>query len=287
MKIMIAEYAVGVGDDLYITEGMAMLTTLLDSFEALGHDVIFPKKVDDFIEYIKRNSADCDCGLVIAPDELLYGFTSILEESTVNLGSSPASVKLCADKRLTSERLGEYGISTPRVFESSPSKPVKKYVVKPTQGCASEGIFITEDFLLRDGHLTTEFVEGDHLSVSIIVGDTTLPLTINKQIIEFSDGIEYIGGLVPCEVSAKEEIIDVAIRSAVALGCRGYVGVDIVSGDEFYVVDVNPRPTTSILGIMQVMEGEIADLIIRAKFGDLPEVVETNGEFTFRLNEMF
>lgn len=159
MKVMVAEYAVGVGDNLYITEGKAMLTTLLDSFEALGHDVIYPENVDDFGEYIKKNSGDCDCGLVIAPDTLLYEYIQMLEENTVNLGSSPASVKLCADKRRTSERLIEYGISTPKVFESPPSKPAKKYVVKPIQGCASEGVQITEDFLLRDDHLTTEFVE--------------------------------------------------------------------------------------------------------------------------------
>jgi len=286
MRVMVAEYAVGMGDDAYIAEGKAMLTTLLDSFQALGHEVIHPEKIDDFGEYIMKNSRDCDCGLVIAPDELLYEYTRILEESTVSLGSSPASVKLCANKKSTSQKLNEYDIPTPKVYESSPLKHAKKYVVKPIQGCASEGIFITEDFLIKDDHLTTEFVEGDHLSVSLVVGDNVLPLTINRQIMEFSDEINYIGGVVPYEAFAKEEIIDVAIRSAVALGCNGYVGVDIVSGDEHYVVDVNPRPTTSILGIKRVMREEIADLILRAKFGGLPDVVEIDGEVSFQLSEL-
>ena len=286
MKVMVAEYAVGVGDDSYIAEGKAMLTTLLDSFKALGHEVVHPEEIDDFGEYIMRNSGDCDCGLVIAPDELLYEYTRMLEEGTVNLGSSPASVKLCADKRITSQKLNEYDIPTPKVYESPPLKHAKKYVVKPIQGCASEGIFITEDFLIKDDNLTTEFVEGDHLSVSLIVGGNALPLTINRQIIEFSDEVKYIGGVVPYEAFAKEEIIDVAIRSAVALGCKGYVGVDIVSGDEHYVVDVNPRPTTSILGIRRVMREEIADLILKAKFGGLPDVVKTYGEVSFRLSDL-
>jgi len=51
--------------------------------------------------------------------------------------------------------------------------------------------------------------------------------------------------------------------------------------DELYVVDVNPRLTTSILGISKVIDHEIGDLIIRAGLGDLPESVGITGTFEF------
>jgi predicted ATP-grasp superfamily ATP-dependent carboligase len=41
--------------------------------------------------------------------------------------------------------------------------------------------------------------------------------------------------------------------AARALGLSGYAGIDLVVGDLPRVVDVNPRPTTSIVGIAKVM----------------------------------
>jgi len=41
--------------------------------------------------------------------------------------------------------------------------------------------------------------------------------------------------------------------------------VDIVLGDMPYVVDVNPRPTTSIIGISRVMNEEIGEPHVEIK----------------------
>ena len=85
----------------------------------------------------------------------------------------------------------------------------------------------------------------------------------------------------PYHCERNEEIIDVAKKTARILGCRGYAGVDIVLGDKPYVVDVNPRPTSSIIGISRVMETQIADLIIKSKFGELPDHVKSKRQFHF------
>jgi predicted ATP-grasp superfamily ATP-dependent carboligase len=61
----------------------------------------------------------------------------------------------------------------------------------------------------------------------------------------------------------------------------------MVLGDKPYVVDVNPRPTTSIIGISRVMEYEIADLILKSSFGELPASVKVSGSFTFKKEELF
>jgi hypothetical protein len=53
------------------------------------------------------------------------------------------------------------------------------------------------------------------------------------------------------------------------------------SADLPRVVDVNPRPTTSIVGIAKVMCEELADLISMARFATLPERVAVEGRCEF------
>ena len=52
---------------------------------------------------------------------------------------------------------------------------------------------------------------------------------------------------------------------------RGYAGIDLVVGDLPRVVDANPRPTTSIVGISKVMREELADLILRVRISAVGE----------------
>jgi predicted ATP-grasp superfamily ATP-dependent carboligase len=109
---------------------------------------------------------------------------------------------------------------------------------------------------------------------------------VNKQLVCVEAGFEYQGGIVPYRSDREEEILKVAKMAALALGLSGYAGIDLVVGDLPRVVDVNPRPTTSIVGIAKVMREEIADLILRARFATLPERVAVEGVCEFRKGEM-
>ena len=262
---------------------------------------------DGFAAAIERIARTCDAGIVIAPDELLADLTAIVEESTVNLGCPSESVRNCADKLICSHILSDNGIAVPGVIDDSGAGGMSgadagaRYVIKPRSGCASEGISIvmarsgrsTEvtaskgkalsgKMNLGDDFIVTELVSGEHLSASLVIGKTALPLTVNKQMVEIgTETIKYNGGVVPYQTPRWGAVMDTAAKVADVLGCRGYVGVDIVAGDELYVVDVNPRPTTSILGIAKVIDHEIGDLVIRARLGDLPESIGITGTFEF------
>ena len=101
-----------------------------------------------------------------------------------------------------------------------------------------------------------------------------MPLTINRQLIEFQgDSISYNGSQVPYNTPRAAEIWEAAEKAARVLGLRGYAGIDFVVGDLARVVDVNARPTTSIIGIVKVMREELGELILRARFGGMPEKV--------------
>lgn len=206
MKILIAEYAVARNIKHLIPEGRAILSTLAGSFRRAGHDVIYPERVRSFGEWIKKNADRTDAGLVVAPDRLLADFVEILEEKTTNLGCSPECIRLCADKLRTTEILEKNGVPVPRILSEGGTG---KYVIKPRFGCGSEGVEIIKKFRKKRGFITCKFIDGKHISASIIVGKTTLPLTINKQRIKFDKGkISYDGGVVPYEVPNKKEIFD-------------------------------------------------------------------------------
>jgi len=66
-------------------------------------------------------------------------------------------------------------------------------------------------------------------------------------------GFEYEGGIVPRRSDREEEILKAAKMAAEALDLSGRAGIDLVIGDLPRVVDVNPRPTTSIVGITKVI----------------------------------
>ncbi|MFQ6120170.1 MAG: ATP-grasp domain-containing protein, partial [Methanosarcinales archaeon] len=302
MNILVAEYAVSSENNnlKILHEGRAMLATLVKSFEVCGHKVFYPthhtelnygnaipinKFGKNILFTLKHFSKKCDAGIVIAPDEILANLTKIIEKNTKNLSSPSDVIALCADKLKCSEILRENGIPVPDFNVSGH----EKYVIKPRFGCASEDTIISEEFLLKDQYITTEFIEGESVSASIIRGKHSLLLSINKQLIEFKNSeIMYNGGIVPYETARNKEIIDTAIRTANILDCKGYIGIDMVLGDKIYVVDVNPRPTTSIIGINRVINYEIGDLILRAfGFGlQLPQKVEYNGVYKFTKKDL-
>jgi predicted ATP-grasp superfamily ATP-dependent carboligase len=317
MNILIAEFAVGTyAEKSLIPEGAAMLKTLAESFVRLGHEVYYPSAgikicsgtvlkstADNFRQIIERKARDCDAGLVIAPDWMLPELNKILEENTVNLGCSPKSAACCADKLMCTKILKKAGIKAPEIVKKA--EEGKKYVTKPRFGCGAEETYLVTEFEDSGEFIASEYIEGKHLSVSLIAGQRSLPLTVNRQFIEFdlkesekgqkgiktgasciTSRIKYNGSLTPYLTSRREELYETAISTVECLKCFGYVGVDIVLADIPYVVDVNPRPTASLFGISRVMREEIGDLLLKNKFGGLPNSVHIEGEYCFSKDDL-
>jgi predicted ATP-grasp superfamily ATP-dependent carboligase len=295
MKILVAEYAVGAGVNEFMLEGKAMLGVLVKSFVKCGHQVFYPTagsildsgnavRTLQFEYEIPKIAKRCDAGLIVAPDKILGDLTEIVEENTANLGCPSGSVRLCADKLKCTRLLEKANIPVPETIESGEYNG--DYVIKPRSGCASDGIYRSKRGNLKDDLIATQFIEGKHLSVSLITGKTQLILSVNRQLIEMNYNISYKGGEVGYSSERNYELVETAKKASKILGCRGYSGVDIVLGDKPYIVDVNPRPTTSIIGITKVLNTEIADLILQSRFGELPTKVSLNGSFMFKKEDL-
>jgi len=302
MKILVAEYAsaLGLGGTVEL-EGRAMLAALVGSFARSGHDVIYPtsgprlgegrpvliRREGDFEALLE---GEADAGLLIAPDGMQPRLLEILEKNTVNLGCSPKAAALAADKLLCTRALERAGVPVAEIVERP--DPVERgclrYVVKPRTGCGSEGVRFTSYARAGPGEIVTRYHEGLHLSASFIAGrEGFLPLTINRQIIDFSgEGPRYQGSQVPYRTPRAWEIWAEAKKAAAALDLRGYAGIDFVLGEKPRAVDVNARPTSSLIGIVRVMKEEIGELILRASFGGMPGEVHVEGEYVFRKEDL-
>lgn len=287
MKVLLAEYATA-NDPALAPEGAAMLRVLAASFGRCGYEVVMPGP-GDFGEEISRLAPGCGCGLVIAPDHLLFRYTAILERLTHNLGCGSMNAAVCADKRQTSRILARHGIGVPEETTNGIR------VIKPVTGCGAIGVVLA-DRNAEPGEIATQYIEGEHMSVSLVAsrvtgnaclyytGEPPLPLALNRQYIRVDDSgrFHYEGGETPADHPRKEEIISTAVRAVQVLGCQGYTGVDmVVSPDRVVVVDVNPRITTSIVGIATCMEEEIADLLVRASHGETLMPVHMHGKIRF------
>ncbi|MHC1631844.1 MAG: ATP-grasp domain-containing protein [Methanotrichaceae archaeon] len=298
MKILVAEYAVATGlAGTYQIEGKAMLSVLASSFQRIGHQVIYPTagprvcagkpipiQNDDFGNFLART--DADAGLVISPDNILPDFLRTLEKNVINLGSGPETSRLCADKLTCTSVLAEKGIPVVEVVDR-PQLDDGPYVLKPRYGCGSENMEMVSSVPENDDRIATKYYDGEQISVSLVAsGRHILPLTINKQLVQIENEFQYNGSQVPYRSDREEEILKVAEMAAKALNLRGYAGIDLVVSDYPRVVDVNPRPTTSIIGIANVMREELADLILSARFGSLPEKRTIEGECIFTKEEL-
>jgi predicted ATP-grasp superfamily ATP-dependent carboligase len=286
MKVLLAEYTT-TNDPLLAPEGAAMLNVLKHSFERCGYEVILPCN-GDFGEEIACIAPACDMGLVIAPDHLLARYTQILEQYTHNLGCGFMTVALCANKVQTERILRLHAVPVPAEALSG------QRVIKPVKGCGALGVRLS-DGPLGNNEFSQQYIEGEHFSVSLVanrvVGDACLyfsgkpplVLAVNRQHIDIGpDGrFSYRGGETPAHPDREAEITEVAKKTAGVLGCQGYCGVDMVVADQVYVVDVNPRITTSLVGIAACMHEEIADILVAASKGQGPDQVHLNGSVRF------
>jgi len=132
--------------------------------------------------------------------------------------------------------------------------------------------------------IAQELIEGINVSASVIsTGEKALSITLNKQIVTLASPYEkssYTGGFVPFEHVLGDEALKTAQKAVESIsGLRGYVGVDMVltrSGP--FVIEVNPRLTTSYIGLRKAVNFNPAQAMIDAVLRRrLPENMQRAG----------
>ena len=254
-----------------------------------------------------------DAALIIAPetDGILARLSALTEETGVPLlGSSSAAVAIASDKAACYELFQQAGLPTPvtrRAAFSSALQAAEEVgyplVVKPLDGVGCQGVCLVNEpakladalTLLRcttvhDEIIIQRFVAGVHASVSLLVADgRALPLSLNEQEIETGCPFAYQGGVIPLSHSAAGQALTLA-QAAVSLipGLNGYVGVDLILAQkEALLIEINPRLTTSYIGLRQVLDLNLAQAIWDAcRQGVLPAQARLTGRAVFSKHQL-
>lgn len=209
------------------------------------------------------------------------------------IGSNPAAVRLVSDKLALARLLANWGVAAPRTWPASQARVAVRevgfpLVVKPRRGAGCEGVNLARDSAALAGILAVaaesvdevvvqEYVPGCAASVSLLCADgRARPLSLNAQDVRPGVPFSYLGGWVPLAHAAAAEALEASGRLCERIpGLRGYVGVDLIlspSHPHVFVIEVNPRLTTSYIGLRAAANVNLAEQVLRAvRFGELPD----------------
>lgn len=284
MKVLLFEYFMSSPGSCELEiEGMAMLYSAFLDFEMLGHDTYitlnrakmglakhFSFKAIELSDAPDLESIipEFDACLIIAPEDrgILEGLIDMVEGSVICLNQRARVVRLCYKDRLL-ELIPDL---LPRSELGSAEGLSPPIVLKPVRGSGCKGIRIVDACnRVEEGFIAQELVRGLPASVSLITGrDGFSILSLNVQRIALRrNGFEYIGGFTPLmkRIDGLHQVIERVIE---AVGAdRGYLGIDLILGDRPYVVDVNPRLTTSYFGLRRVSKGNVMGSILDSALG--------------------
>ncbi len=303
MRIFVCEFVTGGGFAGQILpaslalEGKLMFSALVEDLMALPDveivvaqdprlDLSLPGKVQ--IKRMENADPWCDWQDLILDSDATWPIApetggaleclsrGVLDAQRILLGSRPESVAIAASKSASARALAQAGIAVVPCYtpDSAPRPPTGGWIVKPDDGAGSEEtLFFTEleaaiKYMRRvPGHVIQTYVEGRPISLAMLCRDGNCALLSgNEQIIEHADGRLKLAGIkVNALTAERPKLANIAAGiTRVLPGLWGYVGVDLImTKDEITVVDINPRLTTTYVGLRKLLADNIAGSVLR------------------------
>jgi predicted ATP-grasp superfamily ATP-dependent carboligase len=240
---------------------------------------------------------------------ILYKLTEIAKnyDKTI-LSIDLEGIKLGTSKILTYSFFKNYKLSTPKTyliplknkkldleFIIQKFKELKRpIIIKPEDGVGAESIYyfgsenqIREFFYGLDNsfeycraYILQEFIDGRDLSISLIGNSSYLNsqitfLSVNSQDVEITNlktKSEYFGGYTPVE--DQEEILNYLSKILNKIDLSkfiGYYGIDFIQkkNKTVHFLEINPRLTTSYIGLRNVIDINPVELIINSKLNSM------------------
>lgn len=303
------------------------VTTFLNSRIAafnppLSADSVIPISSLEEAKYsIEQKAESFDAAYIIGPETnhvLQSMITSSEEAGLIVLNSSTSAIDQVADKLRLCHFLKRKGIKTPETSMKSIGDEVRNVelalggaigfpmVFKPLDGVGCSGLSIVksktqipaaiekiEKESSAKNFIVQDYVQGIPVSVSLIATRSrALPLSLNKQTLLLSGperNSSYKGGLVPFSSCFIDEAFKMARDTVESISnLRGFIGVDLVLTEKGpIVIEVNPRLTTSYVGLKRAVNVNIGQAIIDAVLQeDLPENVQVAGYSAFEKVEV-
>jgi tyramine---L-glutamate ligase len=240
-------------------------------------------------EEFERLCAEADGTIIVAPE--FDGILRKAAQAAVAAGGrlsspSPEFVRIAGDKHRTCEMLAAAGVPVPTGImlqgdEPLPADFTYPAVLKPFDGAGSQ-----DTYLVNGPHdappayawprRLEQYMPGLAASAAALCGPAgRMSLAPCKQRISDDSRLRYLGGELPLAAGLAERATKLAERALDALPpAAGYVGVDLVLGREpdgraDYVIEINPRFTTSYVGLRAAADTNLAYAMLQIAAGQL------------------
>lgn len=274
-------------------------------------EIISISSIDNLTEKLRKMCDSVDAVYVIAPESngILWKIVENVEGlGCITINCSSEAIDASSNKLNVYETLKRVGIAVPKTIPVNVQEDIRRIeslarelgfplVFKPMVGVGSEGLSIVwsdEEIEMavkkvkgassEDFFLIQQFVRGTPASVSLICdSEHVTPLTLNAQLMRLASPKSssiYEGGIVPLNHPQKEEAFKAACLTVKCFkGLRGYVGVDLVlTSSSPVVMEINPRLTTSYVGLRRVLGFNPANAILNSVInGEILEKAKASG----------
>jgi len=229
-----------------------------------------------------------DTAIIIAPEtngvllRLTSKFPHVIRPSLEAIG-------LTSDKLAMFCHWREHGVRTPATTDRAPTACENFPMIwKPRDGCGSTDTFLIRDrFELSQARVTAtgpmilqQFVPGRAASIAFLCGPKgNFPLVPAFQHLSTDGRFHYRGGELPIPSDLAGRAVKFGTQALACVpGLKGYIGVDLVLGDaadgsQDYAIEINPRLTTSYVGLRALADVNLADAMLRIARGEAPPVM--------------
>ncbi len=277
---------------------------------------------ENYLKAFKNLVKNCKYIFIIAPEtsKILYELTKLVKNSNkILLSTNLHGIKKGTSKILTYNFFKKSGIFTPKTYRIPYIKKqldkefiLQKFktlkcpiVIKPEDGCGAESIHYFEKesqilYFLRNYKLNSdktrhfilqEFIKGEDLSISLLgnknLNTIPLVLSVNSQNINLKNiKSEYFGGYTPL-LNHKEitkQLFNI-LKKINLLKIEGHFGIDFIRKHDhsFSFIEINPRLTTSYIGLRNIININCAELILNSRLNNLndPEInLQSHSNYT-------
>lgn len=239
---------------------------------------------------------EADWSVIIAPefDGILTALRQeVLEVGGRLLGLDPEHTDLLSHKQATCEHLERAGVPVPWgvLLDQGTEMPDDfpyPAILKRNDGAGSLGMQLVRDarqaarILNLDAPRRLErLCSGQAASVAVLCGPGIyVPLAPCWQRIDCEEGFAYQGGSLIRDADCIGRATRLALAALGSLECpRGYLGVDMILGEsqdggenKDVLIEVNPRLTTSYVGLRAATSHNLAAAMLSVVSGDHPQI---------------
>jgi predicted ATP-grasp superfamily ATP-dependent carboligase len=293
------------------------ITTLMDSRlkkynpPNQADQIVIVSSPHELSAKLKELSNLVDAVYFIAPEsgQVLKNLMEHIESfGCASLNCEIGAIKCVSNKMKMYEMLKKRGFKVPETVLVDTHKKIEDIkiltrdlgyplVFKPLDGVSCGGLSLVrndaniaeaikkiEKESMNKQFIAQKMIRGKATSACVIsTGEKAVAVTLNRQLVTLAlpnEQSSYYGGMVPFDHNLEKEALKTAERAVEGIGgLKGYVGVDMILTKEgAMVLEINPRLTTSYLGLRRVINFNPAEAIVDAIIGKkLPKRVYSKG----------